>query len=102
MNTSTEGALSVSESASIWCKVVTVTFRLSPFDVSPLMTTDARRLVTQILGELAERNRKLLRLVFLEKRDSEEVYRELARDREYMRVPIHRAKSRLNYSIRIS
>jgi hypothetical protein len=37
------------------------------------------------LGELAEGDRKLLKLVFLEKRDKEEVCLELAVDCEHMR-----------------
>lgn len=63
-----------------------------PDALSGLMTKDAQRQVAQILGKLAERDRKLLKLVFLEERDKDEVCRELAVDREYMRVLIHRAK----------
>ena len=63
-----------------------------PDALSGLMTKDAQRVVGQILAKLAERDRKLLKLVFLEERDKDEVCRELAVDREYMRVLIHRAK----------
>jgi RNA polymerase sigma-70 factor (ECF subfamily) len=63
-----------------------------PDALSGLMTKDAQRLVSQILGGLAERDRKVLKLVFLEECNKDEVCRELGVDREYMRVLIHRAK----------
>ena len=63
-----------------------------PDALSGLMTKDAQRLVAQILAELPERDRKLLKRVFLEECDKDEVCRELAVDREYMRVLLHRAK----------
>ncbi len=63
-----------------------------PDALSGLMVKDAQRVVREILDKLAERDRKLLKLVFLEERDKDEVCRELSVDREYMRVLIHRAK----------
>jgi RNA polymerase sigma-70 factor, ECF subfamily len=63
-----------------------------PDALSGLLSKDAQRIVTDILSKLAERDRKLLKLVFLEERDKDDVCRELAVDREYMRVLIHRAK----------
>jgi RNA polymerase sigma-70 factor, ECF subfamily len=48
--------------------------------------------VRQILEELSERDRRLLREVFLEERDKDEVCREFGVDREYLRVLLHRAK----------
>lgn len=48
--------------------------------------------VQQILDELPERDRRLLRAVFLEERDKDEVCRELGVDRDYLRVLLHRAK----------
>ena len=48
--------------------------------------------VREILEKLSERDRRLLREVFLEERDKDEVCREFGVDREYLRVLLHRAK----------
>jgi RNA polymerase sigma-70 factor, ECF subfamily len=48
--------------------------------------------VRQILEELPERDRRLIRAVFLEERDKDEVCREFGVDRDYLRVLLHRAK----------
>lgn len=48
--------------------------------------------VREILLDLAPRDRFLLKAVFLEQRDREEVCREFGVDREYLRVLLHRAK----------
>lgn len=46
----------------------------------------------EILEELPERDRRLLRAVFLEERDKDEACREFGVDRDYLRILIHRAK----------
>ena len=48
--------------------------------------------VREILLELAPRDRSLLKAVFLDERDRDEVCRELGVDRDYLRVLLHRAK----------
>ena len=48
--------------------------------------------VRQILQELPDRDRRLIRAVFLEERDKDEVCREFQVDRDYLRVLLHRAK----------
>ncbi len=48
--------------------------------------------VTEILRELPERDRSLLKAVFLDERDRDEVCREFGVDREYLRVLLFRAK----------
>jgi RNA polymerase sigma-70 factor, ECF subfamily len=48
--------------------------------------------VREILLDMPERDRSLLRDVFLEERDRDEVCRERGVDREYLRVLLHRAK----------
>ena len=53
---------------------------------------DTERQVRQILDKLPERDRRLLREVFLEERDKDEVCRDFGVDREYLRVLLHRAK----------
>jgi RNA polymerase sigma-70 factor, ECF subfamily len=48
--------------------------------------------VREILEELPERDRLLLREIFLEERDKDEVCRDFGVDRDYLRVLLHRAK----------
>jgi RNA polymerase sigma-70 factor (ECF subfamily) len=48
--------------------------------------------VREILLDLPLRDRSLLKAVFLEERDREEVCREFGVDRDYLRVLLHRAK----------
>jgi RNA polymerase sigma-70 factor (ECF subfamily) len=48
--------------------------------------------VRMILEELSERDRRLLREVFLEERDKDDVCRDFGVDRDYLRVLLHRAK----------
>ena len=48
--------------------------------------------VRAILEEMPERDRRLLREVFLEERDKDEVCRDFGVDRDYLRVLLHRAK----------
>ena len=48
--------------------------------------------VREILDELQEKDRRLIKEVFLEERDKDDVCRDLGVDREYLRVLLHRAK----------
>jgi RNA polymerase sigma-70 factor (ECF subfamily) len=48
--------------------------------------------VREVLEEMPERDRRLLREVFLEERDKDEVCRDFGVDRDYLRVLLHRAK----------
>lgn len=48
--------------------------------------------VREILEEMPERDRRLLREVFLEERDKDDVCNDFGVDREYLRVLLHRAK----------
>jgi len=48
--------------------------------------------VQEILRELPERDREVLKAVFLEERDRDEVCREFGVEREYLRVLLYRAK----------
>jgi RNA polymerase sigma-70 factor, ECF subfamily len=48
--------------------------------------------VREILDEMPERDRRILREVFLEERDKDEVCRDFGVDRDYLRVLVHRAK----------
>ena len=63
--------------------------------LDPLAMFTAREIqqkVREILDQLPERDRRLLREVFLEERDKDEVCRDFGVDREYLRVLLYRAK----------
>lgn len=48
--------------------------------------------IREILEEMPERDRRLLREIFLEERDKDAVCRDFGVDRDYLRVLLHRAK----------
>jgi RNA polymerase sigma-70 factor (ECF subfamily) len=60
--------------------------------VSEMMSQDTQKIVRGILDKLSDRDRKLLKSVFLDERDKDEVCQEFGVDREYLRVLLHRAK----------
>ena len=49
--------------------------------------------VREILDDLHEKDRRILKEVFLEERDKDEVCKDFGVDRNYLRVLLHRAKS---------
>jgi RNA polymerase sigma-70 factor (ECF subfamily) len=57
-----------------------------------VMTRQTTEIVRGILDNLTERDRRLLREVFLDERDKDEVCRDFGVDRNYLRVLLHRAK----------
>lgn len=57
-----------------------------------IMTKETSDIVRGILEGLSERDRRLLREVFLEERDKDEVCKDFGVDRNYLRVLLHRAK----------
>ena len=59
-----------------------------------LVGDEERRDVRRVLSELPEKDRRILRWLFFEDRDKDEICRVLKVDREYLRVLVHRAKSR--------
>jgi len=68
-------------------------FPASDFDLlGALGVKETEKKVREILEKLSERDRRLLREVFLEERDKDEVCRDFGIDREYLRVLLHRAK----------
>jgi len=64
----------------------------APDALSRVLSQDEVGAVRRILAKLGERDRELLRAIFLEERDKDEVCRELGVGREYLRVLLHRAK----------
>ena len=61
---------------------------------APLITRDRRQVVEEVLADLAERDRKLLRTIFLDEQGTAEACRQLHVKPDYLRVLLHRAKLR--------
>lgn len=59
-----------------------------------LVTKQTSERVRQILKEMPQRDRELLRAIFLEEKDKETVCKEFQVDRDYLRVLLHRAKDK--------
>jgi len=59
-------------------------------------------LVGRVLGELNDKDRQLLRRVFLDEEDKDLVCREFQVDRGYLRVLLHRARNRFRAALRQS
>jgi RNA polymerase sigma-70 factor (ECF subfamily) len=59
-----------------------------------LMLDQERERVRKALAALPEKEKDLLRWLFFDDRDKDEICRELNIDRNYLRVLLHRAKSR--------
>lgn len=53
-----------------------------------------KSVVMKVLNEMPDRDRELLREIFLNERDKDEVCREYRIDRNYLRVVLHRARLR--------
>ena len=49
--------------------------------------------IREILEEMPERDRRLLKEIFLDERDKDDVCRDFGVDRDYLRVLLHRAKN---------
>jgi RNA polymerase sigma-70 factor (ECF subfamily) len=63
-----------------------------PSALSILETKETTRVVHQLLNQLTERDRNLLKSVLLDERDKDAVCAEFGVTREYLRVLVHRAK----------
>jgi RNA polymerase sigma-70 factor (ECF subfamily) len=59
-----------------------------------MVSKQAAERVRQILDGMPERDRALLRAIFLEEKDKDTICREFSVDRDYLRVLLHRAKDK--------
>ncbi len=59
-----------------------------------VVTRERKELVRSVLSELSEKDRDILRAVFLEDVDKSEICDRYQVDRDYLRVLVHRAKTR--------
>lgn len=57
-----------------------------------IMSKQTAGIVRDVLDDLSERDRRLLKEVFLEERDKDDVCRDFGVDRNYLRVLLYRAK----------
>jgi RNA polymerase sigma-70 factor (ECF subfamily) len=60
--------------------------------IDVIATRQMQQAVQQILVELSEKDRSLIKALFFEERDKDELCCELGVDRRYLRVLLHRAK----------
>jgi RNA polymerase sigma-70 factor (ECF subfamily) len=63
-----------------------------PDALSRIITDDTRRIVRQVLEKLPPRDQIILKAVFLEEREKDDLCREIGVTRDYIRVLLHRAK----------
>ena len=61
---------------------------------SAMVNEEERIKVRNVLAQMPEKDRKILRWLFFDEREKGDVCRSLQVDREYLRVLVHRAKSR--------
>lgn len=72
---------------------------VSPGPESQFVTEERKELVREVLGKLSVGDRRLLRGVFLEEKDKDEIAREFGTNRDYLRVRIHRALLRFRAAL---
>jgi RNA polymerase sigma-70 factor (ECF subfamily) len=65
-----------------------------PSAETSMLAAEDRERVRSALRSLPEKERELLRWLFFEDRDKDDICRELNVDRNYLRVMLHRAKNR--------
>lgn len=70
-----------------------------PSPESQFITEERKTLVREVLAKLSDGDRTILRRVFLDERDKDEVARELGMNRDYLRVRIHRALVRFRAAL---
>ena len=58
-----------------------------------LVSKETREQVRKVLDQLPEKDRQLLRAIFLEEKEKDQVCKEFGVDRDYLRVLLHRAKN---------
>ena len=66
----------------------------TPIVEDRLLAAERRALVRRAIDELPDLDRRLMRALFIEDRDKDEVCEEFKVDRSYLRVLLHRAKLR--------
>ncbi len=65
-----------------------------------LVTEERKRAVRDILSDMPEKDRTILRMVFLEEDERSEICKRFKVDGDYLRVLVHRAKERFRETVR--
>jgi RNA polymerase sigma-70 factor (ECF subfamily) len=78
---------------------VAVALDEAPGPEERLIAEERKRHVGRILDQLSARDRRVLRAVFLEERDKDEVCAQLGVGRDYLRVLLHRAKTQFREAL---
>ncbi len=65
----------------------------------PIVNEERKVLVREVLDQMSDRDRAILRLIFLEEIDKQEVCRRFQVDSGYLRVLLHRAKQRFRRAL---
>ena len=65
-----------------------------------IVTDERKRMVREVLADLPEKDRALLRMVFLEEGDRSAISRHFKVDNDYLRVLLHRAKEKFREVVR--
>lgn len=65
-----------------------------------LVTNETRARIRRVVEQLPERDAKILRALFLEDRDKDEICGSFSVDRNYLRVLVHRAKEKFRAEYR--
>lgn len=63
------------------------------------VTTERKALIQRALEKLSQTDQQILRMLFFEDRDKDEVCEKIGIDREYLRVRVHRALARCRSAI---
>ncbi len=58
-----------------------------------LVTEEAKSRVNAVLEQMSERDRRLIKAIFIDEQDKDQVCRDFGVDRDYLRVLLHRAKA---------
>ncbi len=66
-----------------------------------LITAERQKLVEGILAELSSKERNALKMLFLEEREKSEVCRSMGISPDYLRVLVHRAKTRFREKLEL-
>lgn len=66
----------------------------APVAEDRMLIAERRALVRRVIDDLPQRDRRLMRALFVEDRDKDDVCEEFAVGRDYLRVLLHRAKLR--------
>jgi len=69
------------------------------FDID-MVTEERKQAVGEILSDMPEKDRTLLKMVFLEEGERSEICKRFKVDGDYLRVLVHRAKERFRETVR--